>query len=348
MMFGKYVLGISVVAIALGTPLSVGLAAAETSVSPQKCDVSLSLEDLTKIKPPTPNKRYKIAVEEASLAGYWFQAYAYGAEKAALEAGVDIILDASKGFLNQAQQLTNVENAIARRVDGILLNPVDPKGAVAAIDAALAKNVVIVASGTLVESPKAFNIVQDDYVQGIAGAEFLARLLPSGGEGIVMGGPANATWSAHRVVGFLDEMKKHTTMKVSAVTHEDVNPAEGVIKFTNATQAHPKVDWIYSTYSLLLPPSSIPPQYSKAVYVTSGYEPDIVQALKEGKLAAVVPLFPIWMGYLGLTNVIRKLNGEQIPVTTCLPNGVATKDSIGQSVIEAGNIYPADWRPPVH
>lgn len=336
--FGSAIVGL------LCTPASAQNA---KGVGPQKCDVSMSVEDLLKVRPPKANKKYKIAVEEATLAGYWFQAYAYGAEKAALEAGVEITLDAGKGFLNQAQQLTNVENALSRGVDGILINPVDQKGAVAAVEAALAKKVVIVASGTLVDSPKAFNIVQDDFVQGTVTGEFLAKLLPGGGEGIIMGGPANATWSAHRVLGLQDELKKHPTIKVSTVTHQDVNPAEGLVKFTNAAQAHPKVDWIYSTYNLLLPASSIPPNYSKAAYLTSGYEPETVLALKSGALSAVVPVFPIWMGYLGMSYVIKKLNGEEIPSTTCIPNMVATKANIGDAGIETGNIYPADWRPPV-
>jgi ribose transport system substrate-binding protein len=333
--------------VAMCAQLSPALAQSSKAVGPQKCDVSMTVEDLLKVHPPKANKKYKIAVEEATLAGYWFQAYAYGAEKAALEAGAEITLDAGKGFLNQAQQLTNVENALSRGVDGILINPVDQKGAVAAVDAAEAKKVVIVASGTLVDSPKAFNIVQDDFVQGKVTAEFLAKLLPNGGEGIVMGGPANATWSAHRVLGLQNELKAHPTIKISTVTHQDVNPAEGLVKFTNAAQAHPKVDWIYSTYNLLLPASSIPPNYSKAAYLTSGYEPDTVIALKNGSLSAVVPVFPIWMGYVGMTYVIKKLNGEEIPATTCLPNMVASKDDIGKPGIEAGNIYPADWKPPV-
>jgi len=317
------------------------------TVGAQKCDVSMTVDDLLKIRPPKAARKYKIAVEEATLAGYWFQAYAYGAEKAALEAGAEITLDAGKGFLNQAQQLTNVENALARGVDGILINPVDQKGAVAAVDAAEAKKVLIVASGTLVDSPKAFNIVQDDYVQGQVTAQHLAKLLPNGGEGIVMGGPANSTWSSHRVLGLQDELKSHPSIKISTVTHQDVNPAEGLVKFTNAAQAHPKVDWIYSTYNLLLPASSIPPNYTKALYLTSGYEPDTVVALKNDSLRAVVPVFPVWMGYVGMTYVIKKLNGEEIPKTTCIPNMVATKDDIGKAGIEAGNIYPAEWKPPV-
>jgi ribose transport system substrate-binding protein len=325
-----------------------GPAAAQSAhaVGPQKCDVSMSLDDIAGIRPPKAKKKFKVAVEEVTLAGYYYRAYAYGAEKAAQEAGVEMTLDAGKGFLNQAQQLANVENALSRGVEGILIAPVDEKGAVAAVDAAVAKNVVIVAANTLVDSPKAASIVQDDFMQGVVTGQHLAKLLPNGGEGIIMGGPANATWSTHRVFGIQDELAKHPAVKVSTITRQDVNPGEGLTKFTNAAQAHPKVDWIYSTYNLLLPASSIPPNYSAAIYLTSGYEPDTVSALKVGSLKAVVPDFPVTMGYLGMTYVIRKLNGEELPQTTCLPNLIVAKDDVGDARIEAGNLYPESWRPP--
>jgi len=45
-----------------------------------------------------------------------------------------------------------------------------------------------------------------------------------------------------RVAGFEDGVKKFPKIKISAVTHEDVDPAQGLARFNNAVQAHPKVD----------------------------------------------------------------------------------------------------------
>ncbi len=316
--------------------------------SPQACDLSLTLADVTKIKAPKAAKRYKISYSMVSLAGYFYQATAYGAVKAAEEAGVDLTLNASQGFATQAQQVSNVNNELSRGIDGLLINPVDVNGAVAVVEAAVGKGVPVVSIGTLVNTAKADRLVQDDYAQGAAAAEFLAGKLPNGGEGVVMGGPANATWSLRRVAGFEDEIKKHSQVKISAITHENVDPAEGLARFTNASQAHPKVDWIYSTYNLLLPPSSVPVKYAKAIYVAGAYDPLMADALKSGAAAAALPDYPISEGYVGLANLVRKLNGEKLPSVTCLPNGVVTSADLGSEAMNSQNLFPAGWKATAH
>jgi ribose transport system substrate-binding protein len=338
--------GLTVVSRAEEPSTSVTSAAALHS--PQHCDLSLSLAEMVKIRPPKAAKRYKISYAMISLAGYFYQGTAYGAVKAAEEAGVDLNLNASQGFATQAQQVSNVNNELSRGIDGLLINPVDVNGAVGAVEDAVAKGVAVVSIGTLVNTAKADRTVQDDYTQGIAAAEFIASKLPNGGEGIVMGGPANATWALRRVAGFVDGLKKFPQVKISAITHQNVDPAEGLARFTNATQAHPKVDWIYATYNLQLPPNSVPTKYANALYVAGGLDPLMVDALKAGTAAAALPDYAITEGYVGLSNLVRKLNGEKLPSITCLPNGVVTKDELSSSDMTSQNLFPTGWKATAH
>jgi ribose transport system substrate-binding protein len=312
--------------------------------TPQQCDLSLSLADIMKIRAPKANKPYKISFSLISLAGYFFQAAAYGATKAAEEAGVELHINASQGFSTQAQQVSNVKNELSRGIDGLLINPVDVNGAVGVVEEAVAKGVPVVSVATLVNTAKADRLVQDDYSQGVAAAEFIAGKLPDGGEGIVMGGPANATYALRRVAGFEDGLKKFPKIKISAITHQDVDPAQGLARFTNAAQAHPKVDWIYVTYNLQLPPGTVPTRYAKAIYVAGGVEPLMVDALKDGTAAAAMPGYPITEGYVGLSNLVRKLNGEKLPSITCLPNGIVTKDELSSPEVTSQTLFPAGWK----
>ena len=71
-------------------------------------------------------------------------------------------------------------------------------------------------------------VVQDDYVQGLIGADAVAKLLPQGGQGILMGGPPNASWARRRVAGFLDGIKKHPNIKVAAVVSSDNDASDGI------------------------------------------------------------------------------------------------------------------------
>lgn len=203
----------------------------------------------------------------------------------------------------------------------------------------------MVTIGTLVNSDKADRIVQDDYAQGAAAADFIVSKLPSGGKGIIMGGPANATWALRRVAGFQDALKKHPDVKIAAVTNENVDPADGLQKFTNAARTAGKVDFVYVVFNLILPPNSVPPRYSKTVYVAGGYDELTVDALKAGTAAGVLPDFPISEGYLGVAYMVRKLNGETLPPITCLPNAMITNADTGSDVLNSQTLFPKGWKP---
>jgi ribose transport system substrate-binding protein len=309
-----------------------------------KCD-PLSVETLASYKAPKAAKPYKIELSVPALSNPYIQSVIYGAQKAATEAGVTLNIDSGKGFMDPASQMTQLENAMARNPDALLINPADPNGMVAAIDEAAAK-IPVFDVGTLSSSEKSSKVVQDDYTQGEMAADTLGKLLPDGGEGVVMGGPANATWARRRVAGFTDEIKKFPKIKINEVTNQDIKPEEGLVKFSNAAQAHPKVDWIYAVFSILLPPSSIPPEYKKAIYLGGGFNSVMTVALKDGTAAAALPDFPIWVGYVGVSFAVDKLNGKEPPKRSCIPNAAVTKEMMDQPVWAQGNLTPEGWTPP--
>jgi ribose transport system substrate-binding protein len=317
---------------------------AEAERTPFKCD-PLTVETLGSFKAPKANKPYKIELSVPTMSNPYIQAVIYGAQKAASEAGATVSVDSGKGHMDPASQMTQLENALARNPDALLINPADPNGMAAAIDEA-AEKIPVFDVGTLSSSDKSYKVVQDDYTQGQMAADTLAKLVPNGGEGIVMGGPANATWARRRVAGFSDEIKKYPNIKVNEITNQDVKPEEGLVKFTNAAQAHPKVDWIYVTFSILLPPSAIPPEYKKALYVGGAYNALTTVALKDGSAKAVLPDFAVWVGYVGASFAIDKLNGKEPSKRSCIPNAAVTKDMMDQPVWASGNLTPEGWTPP--
>jgi ribose transport system substrate-binding protein len=322
--------------------------AEETSMfdaSKQKCDVTLSIDDLSNIHPPKAKRRFKIALVQVTLSGYFYQSWIYGAQKAAEEAGVDFTVAAGQGFSTSAQQVTRVENAVARGVDAVVLDPADVNGTIRAVDLAAEKGIPIISAGTLVNSPKAIQVAQEDFAGGASVADHLISARPNGGDGIIMGGPANESWAQQRVQGLVSGLKKDPKFVVAATTNE-YEPADGVAKFNNAVQAHPKVDWIYSVYNLFLVPSAIPEKYKSAYYVAGGFEPPTVEGLKEGTVKAVAPTFGLMSGFVGVTYAVRALNGETLPKMTCMPNAIVTLKDIDDPKIVNTNLYPKGWTVP--
>ena len=155
-----------------------------------------------------------------SLAGYYYQGQAYGAEEAAKEAGVEPRLVASKGFSTAAEQVTQAQNALTKGTDAIVLGPVDVNGSAPVVTAAKAQDVPVVAIGTFVNSKDtAAQVVQDDYMQGRAAGKAV-------GDGCLKAarGSSRRPGERHvvhrRVQGFKDEItENYPKVSINAVTH---------------------------------------------------------------------------------------------------------------------------------
>jgi ribose transport system substrate-binding protein len=331
----------AVFACATYTANAQGLNLTAAEKTPAKCDVTYKVSDLAGVKAPKAKKPYHIEFSVPMFIPY-LQAVIYGAQLAAKDSGVTLTTDAGKGFMDPAAQITQLENALTHKPDAVLINPSDPDGMTPTIDEVIDNGTPVFDVGTLSKSTKSAKVVQDDYGQGLIAAEAVAKLLPHGGQGILMGGPPNASWARRRVAGFLDGIQKFPNLKLVAVVSSDNDAADGITKFSNAAEANPKFDFIYVTGSFVLQPQSIPAEYHKAVYVAGSLTPVTLEALKDGSAASILPDFPISVGYIGLSLMVKKLNGETVPQYNCAPIGAMFKaDATNPTWLES-SIMPAD------
>jgi len=323
-----------------------GLVFTEAERTPLHCDREFTPADLAALTVPEPARPYTIAVSMPSFANPYVQALIYGAQLAADEAGITLQIGAGRGFMDPASQISQLENALARRPDAVLINPADPAAMALAIDDAIEAGVPVVEVGTLSLSDLATKVVQDDYIQGFSAGEALIGAMGDGGQGIVMGGPANASWSRGRVAGFLDAVAGSPQIVVNSVVSTDIDPQEGLTRFVNTAQAYPQVDWIYAVGSFLLSPQSIPEEFSNAVYVGGGVTNVTIEALENGTAAFIMPDFPISVGYAGVVLAVNLLNGTEQPQRNCIPSPMMTVEDLADPFWIDSNVLPADWVAP--
>ena len=198
---------------------------------------------------------------EPTLAGHYYQAGSSGAFKAAKEAGVKLeFVSAGTGYASPEQQLKQAERLLLKGVDAVAVIPTDIQGGVAITNLFLREKIPVVIVATESSSPDAYMVMQDDYQMGRDSADLLVKETgPNAGKGIVIAGPANATWSAKRAAGFADRVKeKYPGVKIAVSATQNVDPAQGLKSFENAVQAHPDIKWVYSVFNLLLDPDSLP------------------------------------------------------------------------------------------
>lgn len=302
------------------------------------CDDSPTPDSLVDYAPPKANEPYEITLMEVSLAGYYYQAIKAGAEEAAGEAGVKLTTLAAEGYASPELQLQQVENAIQGGTDAIILAPSDIQGSVPVVEKATEAGIPVINISTEVASPDVYQVMQDDYILGQLGADQVAAAVgEDGGRGIIIAGPANATWSRKRTVGFMDRIaEKYPNIEVVAAPTQLVDPAAGLQSFENAIQSDPEIDWIYSVHYFILQPKSIPEKYRGSIpYVSNGYEPDSITALEDGSLHSVYGIEPMSMGKVGVGEAVALLNGDTVPKVTCIPAPVFTQAEIGSPVADA-------------
>jgi ABC-type sugar transport system substrate-binding protein len=313
--------------------------------TPLNCTWSPTTDELLAYKAPKAHEPYDLTFMEVSLAAYSYQAYAYGAEQAAKDAGVNLSIVAGKGYASPEAQLADADIVLHRGTDGLLLAPVDITGSVPIVQRAKAEGIPVVNVSTELASPDVITVMQDDYLQGRIAADQVAKLVPDGGHGIVMGGPANATWARKRVAGFQDAIReKYPNITIDEVTNQLVDPGEGATDFQNAIQAHPNVDWIYSVFVFVLPPDSIPAAYRDVPHVTSGYEPIVRDALAAGTLGASISIDQYAMGYMGVSELVAALNGDPTHNVLCLPQPVFTNEDRTGNAYADREIYPPSFK----
>jgi ribose transport system substrate-binding protein len=280
---------------------------------------------------------------EATLAGHYYQATAYGAIKAGQEAGVTVhIVSAGQGYADPSIQLQQADNVLQKGTDALVLVPVDYTGSVPVVTKFKQKGLPVVNEGTEIATDAVDAVVmQDDYIMGKLAADEVHRLVPSGGEGIIIAGPANATWSRKRAAGFQDQAAaKYSNLKVVAAPTQNVDPSLGLKSFDNATKAHPNIKWVYTVFNLLLEPESMPAQYKSVAFVTDGYDYGSLKSLQDGRISSIAGITPVWMGYYGVGYAISLLNGQKPPKLTCIPIPILTKQDIGSAVANAELVPP--------
>ncbi len=318
--------------------------------TPLDCDVTTSTAELLAYTPPVASNSYEIDFMQVSLAAEYYQAMAYGAEQAAKdisEAGgpnVTVRHTAGVGYTGPADQLADAENILQRSPDALILAPVDTAGSIAIVDAATEAGVPVVNVSTEVPDSRVYMIMQDDYLFGKAGADAIAELVPEGGRGVVMAGPANATWSRKRAEGFKDRLAEaHPNLEIIEAPNQLVDPEEGLADFMNVVTGNPDIDWIYAAHFALLLPPSIPEEYQDVPYVASDFTNFSAPWIDDGSADALFLVSPYWMGYVGLGTAVSVLNGENVPRINCVPFPVVDQSNVNEEWVQI-ELIPEGWQ----
>ncbi len=184
----------------------------ETVDDPAKKDLVLppKLEHTVDSKPGAKAKSFRIMVIPKGTTHEHWKAVHAGAAKAAEELGdVEIVWQGPTKEDDRADQIKLVQSAIAAKVDGIILAPLDAKALVEPVEQAIARGIPVVIFDSALESKKiSAYVATNNYDGGVLAAKRMGELLGGKGRIILLRYNVGSASTDEREKGFTDTIAK--------------------------------------------------------------------------------------------------------------------------------------------
>ena len=298
--------------------------------------------------PAAGAKSYTIAVIPKGTTHEFWKSIHAGAVKAEQELNANGIKTEViwKGPLKEDdrdQQIQVVENFMSRRVNGIVLAPLDSQALVQPVENAIRAQVpvVIIDSGLKTEQYVSF-VATDNYKGGQLAGERLGQLLGGKGNVILLRYAVGSASTEAREAGFLDTLKK----KFPDIKLLSDDQYAGPTRETGYQASQNLLNRFGNEVNGIFCPCE-PPTIAmakalrdlgkaggkvKMVGFDSGTQSVI--DLKNGDVQGLVVQNPVLMGYLGVMTMVRHLQGEKVEKRIDTGVVVATPENMDQPEIK--------------
>lgn len=256
-----------------------------------------------------------------------------------LEAGLRQEADSNKYELivtaaefDLGKQTSQIEDFVARKVDAIVVCPVDSKGIGAAIRKANdAKIPVFTADIAAEEGDVVSHIASDNLAGGRLAGEYLAKLLGGKGTVGVINQPA-ITSVLDRVRGFTEAIAKYPDMKIVTDVNGQGVRDRALQAASDVLQAHPDIQGIFGINDdSALGALDAAQQFNRENVAIIGYDatPPAVDAITKGtQLKADVVQYPKLIGSRTIQEIKRYFEGQQIPKVVPVDVGIVDRESL--------------------
>lgn len=274
---------------------------------------------------------------------YWLTVKA-GAEKAAKEAGVDIIFKGPATEQDIQGQINILEDAINQKVDGIVLAASDTKALIQPAEKAIDAKIPLVTVDSGADSEKiASFIATDNEAAAAQGADVLAKLIGESGKvGIVNFVPGVST-AVQREKGFRDAMAKHSGIQLLQTQYSQSDKAKAMAITEDILTANPDVKAIFAANnrSALGVAQALKGKgvAGKVKVVAFDADPDEIKGLEDGSITALIVQNPFKMGEEGVKNVLALMEGKTVEKRIDTGVTIVTKENMNDPEVKKV-LYP--------
>ncbi len=257
-----------------------------------------------------------------------------GLREEAAKNNYELIITA--GEFDLGKQIAQIEDFVARKVDAIIVCPVDSKGIGSGIKSAnTAKIPVFTADIAAQEGDVVCHIASDNVAGGRLAGEYLAKALSRKGNVAVIDQPA-LTSVLDRVQGFKEAIAKYPNMKVVADVNGQGVRDKALQAAADVLQANPTLDGIFGINDdSALGALDAVQQFKRSGIVIIGYDatpPAVDAILKETALRADVIQYPKKIGISTVQQIQQYFSGMSIPKVVPVEVGIVDREALSKTV----------------
>jgi ribose transport system substrate-binding protein len=279
---------------------------------------------------PTKKSSKTIGVSLLTRGHIFYRDLEEGLKNEADKYGYSLIITSAEWDLGK--QISQIEDFVSRKVDAVIVCPVDSKGIGSGISEANKAGIPVFTADIAAEEGKVVSHIASDNIQGgrLAG-EYLAKLLNGKGNVAIVNQPA-ITSVLDRVAGFKEAISKYPGIEIVA----DVN-GQGVrdrsLQVTaDVLQANPELDGIFGINDdSALGALDAVNQFNRKGIVIIGYDatpPAIDAILKGSPLKADIVQYPKKIGMKTIDVIYDHFNNKTVPSDVPVEVGIVDKKAL--------------------
>lgn len=301
---------------------------------------------------PRASKKYHLALVVPHVRDPYWVAVAYGAAQAAKELGVTMDLRPAGGYARLDQMTADIEDLIARKVDGMVIAAVDYSAVSVPVKKAWDAGIFTTSALIPTSYAEAPGVSVDDYATGVMQAELAATKLPPDAKIFMLNGPPGVEWGKTRAQGFKDTIAKLAPkMKILGERYHEMDRTIAQQLTEDALQTWPDMNLVFCTadfqckgaISALRAAGKKPGQ----IGVTGVHmDAESIALLKEGWFAWGLSEGAALEGKYATYMLVHLLEGEKVPKTMLVPIRAHTPENIKsfEESLVGIDLFPSDFK----
>ena len=275
----------------------------------------------------------KLAVFTKNMLNPAYTAARLGADMAARAFGAEVTHDVPAKPDNAEQQIALIDDALAAKPDAVVMVPVHPTAVNEALRKIYAAGIPVVGAVSRFTEPGPVSFVgSDDFALGARVAEYLFSFLKGTGSVVILEGPPGGVTGGERVRGVHYALSKFPGVSVAASVPSDYLREPAARAMQSVLDSGARFDAVFAANDVMALGALDVLEKAQRQCTVVGINaiPEVVSAIKAGRMLASADFSAMKMGYLGAEAALRHLRGETVPAEIQLPAEIVDRTNCAQ------------------